>query len=127
MKQKILVTGAAGFIGSHVAEWLLRAGHDVVAVDDLSGGFTRNLPEGVRFFPIDVADAEAVDELFESEGRFEVIYHLAAYAAEGAPTVVFGPGDIAQAHTCDEWLAVDQLKAAEEIYLAYVRAFCPNN
>ena len=83
MKQKILVTGAAGFIGSHVAEWLLRAGHDVVAVDDLSGWFTRNLPEGVRFFPIDVADAEAVDELFESEGRFEVIYHLAAYAAEG--------------------------------------------
>jgi UDP-glucose 4-epimerase len=82
-KKKVLVTGAAGFIGSHVAQELLNQGLDVVAVDDLSGGFLGNLPEGARFVQMDVADHVAVDGLFEKEGRFDVIYHLAAFAAEG--------------------------------------------
>jgi len=47
MPNKSLVTGAAGFIGSHVARELLRMGHAVVALDDLSGGFEDNLPPGV--------------------------------------------------------------------------------
>ena len=45
----ILVTGAAGFIGSHVAEHLLRRGHEVVGLDDLSGGFLDNVPKGTVF------------------------------------------------------------------------------
>jgi UDP-glucose 4-epimerase len=84
MNKKVLVTGAAGFIGSHVAEELLRQDNiDVLAVDDLSGGFVENLPDGVRFSQLDVSDHHAVDRLFREEGRFDCIYHLAAYAAEG--------------------------------------------
>ena len=46
---KALITGAAGFIGSHVAKDCAHLGFEVVAVDDLSGGFRKNLPEAVRF------------------------------------------------------------------------------
>lgn len=48
-RAKVLVTGVAGFIGSHVAEHCVRAGCHVVGVDDLSGGFRRSVPAGVRF------------------------------------------------------------------------------
>jgi len=76
------VTGAAGFIGSHVAKDCLDLGLEVVALDDLSGGFMKNIPEGVRFVQGDLKDASFVSELIEKE-EFDVIYHLAAYAAEG--------------------------------------------
>jgi UDP-glucose 4-epimerase len=78
----VLVTGGAGFIGSHVAESLIGLGHRVVALDDLSGGDTRNVPASATFVRGDVCDAALVDRLF-AEHRFEVVYHLAAYAAEG--------------------------------------------
>jgi UDP-glucose 4-epimerase len=80
--RRSLVTGAAGFIGSHVARECLALGHDVVAVDDLSGGFVDNLPDGVSFARGSVSDGAFVDELFEQE-PFDYVYHLAAYAAEG--------------------------------------------
>ena len=80
--QKVLVTGAAGFIGSHVARDCLNLGFDVVGVDDMSGGFRRNVPSGVRMVLGDLKDAKFVSELLEEE-RFVVVYHLAAYAAEG--------------------------------------------
>src|ERR1035437_6339835 len=77
-----LVTGGAGFMGSHVAEHLLRMGHRVVVLDDLSGGFVNNVPEGVTFVRGSVLDHELIDQLF-SQHSFDYIYHLAAYAAEG--------------------------------------------
>jgi UDP-glucose 4-epimerase len=77
-----LVTGGAGFIGSHVAESCLALGHDVVVVDDLSGGFEANVPAGATFVPLDITVREAVDELLEGRS-FDYVYHLAAYAAEG--------------------------------------------
>ena len=77
-----LVTGAAGFMGSHVARHCLELGHEVVAVDDLSGGFVENVPEGAAFLEASVTDAAFVDALFERES-FDFVYHLAAYAAEG--------------------------------------------
>jgi UDP-glucose 4-epimerase len=80
---KILVTGVAGFIGSHVAERCLRDGCDVVGVDDLSGGFRRNVPAGVRFTVGDLRDPAIIEKLWRDEGSFEVVYHLAAFAAEG--------------------------------------------
>jgi len=77
-----LVTGGAGFIGSHVADELLARGHAVDAVDDLTGGFAENVPEGARFREGSVTDAAFVRELF-SRSRYDYVFHLAAYAAEG--------------------------------------------
>ena len=78
-----LVTGAAGFLGAHVVRALLRRTElRVVGLDDLSGGFRQNLPDGVEFIQASVVDPAAVAQLFE-QYRFRYVYHLAAYAAEG--------------------------------------------
>jgi UDP-glucose 4-epimerase len=77
-----LVTGGAGFMGSHVAEHLLRAGHDVVVLDDLSGGFRENVADGATFVKGSVLDHNLIDSLF-ARHSFDYVYHLAAYAAEG--------------------------------------------
>ena len=79
---KSLVTGAAGFIGAHVAEQLLGIGHEVVALDDLSGGYTDNVPREASFVEGSILDHELLNALFEKH-RFDYVYHLAAYAAEG--------------------------------------------
>jgi UDP-glucose 4-epimerase len=79
---KALVTGAAGFIGSHVAGRLLADGLEVVALDDLSGGYADNVPPGARFVCASVTDHQQLARLFESE-QFDYVFHLAAYAAEG--------------------------------------------
>lgn len=79
---KALVTGGAGFIGSHVARWLLHDGCAVVVLDDLSGGNLDNVPAGARFVEGSVTDGALLQELFASE-QFDYVYHLAAYAAEG--------------------------------------------
>lgn len=83
MKKHIsLVTGCSGFIGSHVANELLKQGHEVVGIDDLSGGFLINNPKGMKFIQGSVSDVHLVNSIF-SDYKFDYIYHLAAYAAEG--------------------------------------------
>lgn len=77
-----LVTGGAGFIGSHVADHLLKEGHDVVILDDLSGGYRENLPSAATFVQGSILDVRLLEELF-TRHRFRYVYHLAAYAAEG--------------------------------------------
>jgi UDP-glucose 4-epimerase len=79
---KSLVTGGAGFMGSHVAERLLTMGHEVVVLDDLSGGFQENIPGGANFVHGSITDHELLDRLFTRQS-FDYVYHLAAYAAEG--------------------------------------------
>jgi len=77
-----LVTGGAGFIGSHVVKHALALGHEVVVLDDLSGGFEDHIPEGATFVQGSVVDHKLVTSLF-AEHKFDYVYHLAAYAAEG--------------------------------------------
>lgn len=81
-KEKILVTGGAGFIGSHVAEGLINTGYNVIVLDDLSGGFENNVPKGAIFIKGSVNDKEFIDKIF-AKYKFSYVYHLAAYAAEG--------------------------------------------
>jgi UDP-glucose 4-epimerase len=82
MPIKTLVTGGAGFIGSHVTEDLVNRGHDVVVLDDLSGGFIDNVVDGAGFIQGSIDDVELVNKLLERES-FDYVFHLAAYAAEG--------------------------------------------
>jgi UDP-glucose 4-epimerase len=82
MSSQVLVTGAAGFIGSHVAAHLVRQGHQVVGLDDLSGGFRDHVPAGVKLIEGSITDTALVGRIF-AEYKFDYVFHLAAYAAEG--------------------------------------------
>jgi UDP-glucose 4-epimerase len=82
MSSQVLVTGAAGFIGSHVCKHLLKAGHQVIGLDDLSGGFRDYVPAGVKFVRGSITDVALVQKLHAGH-KFEHVFHLAAYAAEG--------------------------------------------
>ena len=74
---KILVTGGAGFIGSHVADALLGSGHEVVVLDDLSTGRKQNVPERAKFVEGDIRNAALVEKLF-ADFQPDVVTHQAA-------------------------------------------------
>jgi len=76
MSGRVLVTGGAGFIGSHIAEAYLRAGWEVVVLDDLSRGHQRNVPAAARFVRADIRSPEARELL--ATGGFSVLNHHAA-------------------------------------------------
>ena len=76
---KVLVTGGAGFIGSHVADRLLADGHEVVILDDLSAGRVEHLQPNARFYQMDV-HSPWIDELFRIE-RPDAVVHQAAQAS----------------------------------------------
>jgi len=73
----VLVTGGAGFIGSHIVDGLIAAGHRVEVLDDLSSGSRDNLPAGVPLHVVDIVDTAAVARVFESM-RPELVCHQAA-------------------------------------------------
>lgn len=77
-----LVTGGAGFIGAHVTNELIDLGHQVVVLDDLSGGFEDHINENAIFINGSVTNQDLVAKIFD-EYNFTYVYHLAAYAAEG--------------------------------------------
>lgn len=77
-----LVTGIGGFIGSHVADHLIRMGHEVIGLDDFSGGSRENVPHGALCRPGSIVDPGSVNALVALY-KPDYIFHLAAYAAEG--------------------------------------------
>lgn len=81
-KNIVLVTGAAGFIGSHVVDELVSFGYKVVAVDDLSGGYKENINKEATFIQGSVVDYDLIEKIFR-EHKPMFVYHIAAYAAEG--------------------------------------------
>lgn len=92
MKSKrILVTGGAGFIGSHLVDRLVKHGHIVSVIDDLSGGKRQNLNRKAKFYQLDLRDVKKTDKLIK-EIKPEIVFHLAANAAENKAQ--FSPIDI---------------------------------
>lgn len=77
-----LVTGGAGFIGSHVADELIKLSHQVIILDDLSGGAKENIPQDAIFIEGSITDHKLLEGLFKKY-QFDYVYHFAAYAAEG--------------------------------------------
>jgi UDP-glucose 4-epimerase len=73
---KILVTGGAGFIGSHIVDNLIKKGHKVVVIDNLSSGTKKNLSPKAKFYKMDIIDKK-LSKIFQKE-KPEVIFHLAA-------------------------------------------------
>ena len=76
-KRKVLVTGGAGFIGSHLADAYVAAGAEVWIVDNLSSGRRENLPEAAHFVEMDIRSSDEVRDLFR-EVRFDLVNHHAA-------------------------------------------------
>jgi UDP-glucose 4-epimerase len=76
---RILVTGGAGFIGSHVVDTLIERGHEVAVVDDLSTGRREHLNPRAKFYHLDIRDAQGLEKAFAAE-RPEIVNHQAARA-----------------------------------------------
>jgi UDP-glucose 4-epimerase len=79
--RKILITGGAGYIGSHTVQLLMQRGYDVAVADNLSKGHRHNVPKG-RLFEINIADTKALTELMR-QTRTEAVIHFAAFIAVG--------------------------------------------
>ncbi len=86
---RILVTGVAGFLGSHLSEKLSKMGHEVVGVDNMIGGYSDNVPKEIKFFNFDCCNLKKMNEIMKN---VDVVYHCAATAHEGLS--VFSPYEI---------------------------------
>ncbi len=87
--QKILITGVAGFLGSHLAEKLSSMNHEVVGIDNMLGGYRDNVPKNIEFHEIDCCDLQKAKKVMKG---VNVVYHCAATAHEGLS--VFSPYEI---------------------------------
>jgi|TARA_B110000211_G_scaffold20074_1_gene20883 UDP-glucose 4-epimerase len=88
-KYKILVTGVAGFLGSHLAEQLSNLGHEVIGIDSMIGGYKDNIPKDIQFYNINCCDFKKIKNIMSG---VEIVYHCAATAHEGLS--VFSPYEI---------------------------------
>ena len=83
---KVLITGVAGFMGSHLADEFIKRGHTVVGIDNLLGGYYENVPDAVEFYAKDLGDFDAVADHFKG---VDLVVHTACTAYEGLS--VFSP------------------------------------
>lgn len=83
---KVLITGVAGFMGSHLADSFLAKGHEVHGIDNLLGGYEDNIPEGVVWHNLDLGDFDSVKDIFNG---VDLVVHTACTAYEGLS--VFSP------------------------------------
>ena len=88
-KYNILVTGVAGFLGSHLSEQLAKQGHNVFGIDNMIGGYEDNIPKNIKFSKIDCCDFLKIKEIMRG---INIVYHCAATAHEGLS--VFSPFEI---------------------------------
>lgn len=83
---KVFISGVAGFLGSHLADALIKEGHEVIGCDNLIGGYLDNVPKGVSFYQVDCKDFDKMKELLNG---VDIVYHCACTAYEGLS--VFSP------------------------------------
>ena len=83
---RVLITGVAGFMGSHLADEFIKRGHSVVGIDNLIGGYYENVPDAVEFYAKDLGDFDSVVEHFKG---VDLVVNTACTAYEGLS--VFSP------------------------------------
>ena len=89
MNKRNLITGGAGFLGSHLAEKLATMGHEIIGIDNMLGGYEDNIPKNIKFYNIDCCDLKEVKKIIKG---VQIVYHCAATAHEGLS--VFSPYEI---------------------------------
>ena len=88
-KYKILITGVAGFLGSHLSEKLAEMGHTIIGVDNMIGGYKDNIHDKIEFHNVDCCDFPKIKKIMKN---VDIVYHCAATAHEGLS--VFSPFEI---------------------------------
>lgn len=88
---KIFISGIAGFMGSHIADRMLRLGHEVVGVDNLIGGYQENVPDDAEFYQV---DCQYLNSMVKHMRGCDIVYHTACTAYEGLS--VFSPAMVSQ-------------------------------
>lgn len=89
--KKVFITGVAGFLGSHIADAMIKEGHEVSGCDNLIGGYVDNVPEGVNFHQVDCGYLSTMRNLLKDK---DIVYHTACTAYEGLS--VFSPHLVTQ-------------------------------
>lgn len=81
----ILITGVAGLIGSRLSKWIIDniSEANVIGIDDLSGGYIENIHPKIKFYEFDIAEDGVLTSSIIERHKIDIVYHLAAYAAEG--------------------------------------------
>lgn len=106
----VLVTGGAGYVGSVCCAELLRLGHSVTVLDDLSTGFKDAVPSGATFFQMDLGDCSALQSLVK-KSRFDVVFHFAAKALVAES--VSDPGVFFQRNVASSITMLEVLREAQ--------------
>ena len=122
--KKVVVTGGAGFLGSHLVPALQTEGYEVHVVDNLIAGKRENVPKGATLHEVDIRDKQALTNLFQSFGEIAGVFHLAAL-----PRVQFSIDHPEEAHdvningTLNVLLAARDAKAGRVVYSASSSAY----